>query len=314
MEKSSCLQCGIEIDKYSSFIKNNKKYYKKEIRKYCSSSCSSSAKIRKYKNKCLNCDIIFESKVKLRNFCSHKCSGKYIFSKKILEYIPIHKKYPKKTKTKNKCILCGINNIKIKFCKSCFDKKEKERGSCRYKIKKHKAKILKQKIINDFGGCCQNCGYNKCQRALTFHHINSKDKKFTIDISNLIKKKESQIIEESKKCQLLCQNCHAIHHEKERILNNKNKIKYNNKKILIYIFNNKCEKCSFTNEHTQAMTFHHKDKNTKLFELNSKNINKKQWEEILKEASKCSLLCFNCHMEEETLLYEQSINNISTLN
>ena len=51
------------------------------------------------------------------------------------------------------------------------------------------------------------CGYDKCQAALTFHHINRKDKSFTISANlNL----PMDILEEEvKKCVLLCLNCHA---------------------------------------------------------------------------------------------------------
>lgn len=311
MEKTKCLQCNKEIDRYSSFLKNGKIYYKKKIKKYCSLICSSLSKKKIYKIQCLNCNKLLESKNKTRNFCSHKCSGEYLSKNKT--YKPIHKKYKKKNKEKNKCLECKINTARIKFCYDCSSKKEKNRAIYRYKIKKNKARILKEKLINNFGGRCISCGYNKCQRALTFHHIDPKTKKFTIDISNLIKKKESDIMNEVKKCQLLCQNCHSIHHEKERIINNKIKNKkYNNKKILIQSISNKCQNCNFNTNYIQAMTFHHNNKINKKFELNSVNINIKEWEEILEEADKCSLLCFNCHMEKETELYEQSINNTTT--
>ena len=32
-------------------------------------------------------------------------------------------------------------------------------------------KRTKQKIIDAMGGCCQICGYNKCNAALELHHI-----------------------------------------------------------------------------------------------------------------------------------------------
>jgi len=62
---------------------------------------------------------------------------------------------------------------------------------------------------------CKICGYNKCAGALDFHHSND-DKEFTIgsySIMNL-----ERIEREIKKCVVLCRNCHAELHEKEREL------------------------------------------------------------------------------------------------
>jgi hypothetical protein len=66
----------------------------------------------------------------------------------------------------------------------------------------------------------------------------------------------------------------------------------------------KCEKCGY-NKCLRAMTFHHKDPNTKLFTLDQQNLQQKNKDMIAIEASKCSLLCFNCHMElHEELLQD----------
>lgn len=65
---------------------------------------------------------------------------------------------------------------------------------------------------NMLGGKCCICGYNKCFDALHFHHKDETLKKFTISdaIFNRHKTKLSdyEIIEEIKKCMLVCANCH----------------------------------------------------------------------------------------------------------
>lgn len=68
-------------------------------------------------------------------------------------------------------------------------------------------------LINECGGRCIKCNYNKCLNALTFHHINQEDKKF--DISDRLHYKMSMLREEVKKCILVCQNCHSEIHENE---------------------------------------------------------------------------------------------------
>lgn len=69
-----------------------------------------------------------------------------------------------------------------------------------------KRRIRNKKIIvEEHGGKCTICGYDKYIGALQFHHIDRKTKKFQIggQTSSL-----NRIREEAKKCQLLCANCH----------------------------------------------------------------------------------------------------------
>lgn len=67
----------------------------------------------------------------------------------------------------------------------------------------------KEILVNILGGKCIKCGYNKCVRALDFHHIDPKEKDFSISQKwNTIIK----CLEEIKKCILLCSNCHRELH------------------------------------------------------------------------------------------------------
>lgn len=66
----------------------------------------------------------------------------------------------------------------------------------------------KKQLVEQHGGCCEKCGYNRCMRALHFHHVDPKQKSFTLD-SRTIQTKNWQLVQkESQKCQLLCSNCH----------------------------------------------------------------------------------------------------------
>lgn len=65
--------------------------------------------------------------------------------------------------------------------------------------------------IEILGGKCQICGYNKCQRALDFHHKDDSIKKFGISAKGYTRSWKA-IKEEVSKCYLLCANCHREVH------------------------------------------------------------------------------------------------------
>lgn len=85
------------------------------------------------------------------------------------------------------------------WCKTCLYEYQKTR----WKDRKHKAIELK-------GGACTVCGYNKNYSALEFHHLDPKEKE--LDWKKLRQVKWSTVIEELKKCTLLCSNCHREVH------------------------------------------------------------------------------------------------------
>ena len=62
------------------------------------------------------------------------------------------------------------------------------------------------------GGKCAVCGYDKCQRALSFHHVNPKEKDFDLSSRGLTRSWE-RIKKEIDKCVLLCANCHMELHD-----------------------------------------------------------------------------------------------------
>ena len=83
---------------------------------------------------------------------------------------------------------------------------------------KHKSKqVIKWKkdkrleLIEYKGGKCEICNYNKCYKALEFHHINPKEKDFNISTNSFAFERMKKEVD---KCMLLCCNCHReIHHD-----------------------------------------------------------------------------------------------------
>lgn len=64
------------------------------------------------------------------------------------------------------------------------------------------------------GGACQVCGYNKCENALVFHHIEPGAKDFGVSAKGYTRSWD-RIKAEIDKCVLLCSNCHAEVHARQ---------------------------------------------------------------------------------------------------
>ena len=78
-------------------------------------------------------------------------------------------------------------------------------------VKKHRNKV-KSLIVESMGGSCQICGYDKCFTALDLHHIDSSEKDFSFGAIRANPKSWEKIVNELKKCILLCANCHRELH------------------------------------------------------------------------------------------------------
>ncbi len=68
-------------------------------------------------------------------------------------------------------------------------------------------RVMKRLLVDDFGGKCSLCGYNRCISALHFHHLDSTKKVF--GIAKIGSESLEKVRTEAKKCILVCANCHA---------------------------------------------------------------------------------------------------------
>ena len=73
-------------------------------------------------------------------------------------------------------------------------------------MKKRRQRI-KKTLVDEAGGKCIRCGYDKCIAALEFHHRNPDEKEF-----RLTDRAMDKLRAEASKCDLLCANCHRIAH------------------------------------------------------------------------------------------------------
>lgn len=69
---------------------------------------------------------------------------------------------------------------------------------------------MRARLYDAFGSKCGICGYNKCMRALDFHHIDPANKTFTIGTSNIAN--WYKIADEARKCVMICNRCHQEVH------------------------------------------------------------------------------------------------------
>ena len=66
----------------------------------------------------------------------------------------------------------------------------------------------KRKLVDEAGGSCRLCGYDRTVAALQFHHLDPSTKRFGLGSRGLARSIEA-LREEAAKCVLLCSNCHA---------------------------------------------------------------------------------------------------------
>ena len=66
---------------------------------------------------------------------------------------------------------------------------------------------VKRILVDEAGGACSVCGYDRCVINLGFHHVDPSRKAFAISTSS--GKSLAAYREEAKKCVLVCANCHG---------------------------------------------------------------------------------------------------------
>jgi hypothetical protein len=70
---------------------------------------------------------------------------------------------------------------------------------------------VKAAIVAGMGGKCRLCGYSRCNKALSAHHLDPKTKEY--GLCGWASMNSEKILTEMKKCVLLCMNCHMEVHD-----------------------------------------------------------------------------------------------------
>ena len=85
---------------------------------------------------------------------------------------------------------------------------------------KHKKYVMERRdkrkamLVEEFNDRCDDCGQSFPHCCYDFHHIDPSTKSF--EIAPRLDGNYETILEEAKKCVMLCSNCHRIRHYKER--------------------------------------------------------------------------------------------------
>lgn len=79
-------------------------------------------------------------------------------------------------------------------------------------------KRLKTKIVEAMGGKCQCCNYDKCNAALELHHVDPTQKDIPFGRIYANHHAWNTVVEELRKCILVCANCHREIHNDNRTL------------------------------------------------------------------------------------------------
>ncbi len=79
---------------------------------------------------------------------------------------------------------------------------------CRAEAVVKRRRNVKRALVEEAGGRCVVCGYNRCIAALEFHHLDRAEKRFSLSERGLARSMEKARLEASK-CALLCSNCHS---------------------------------------------------------------------------------------------------------
>jgi transposase len=79
---------------------------------------------------------------------------------------------------------------------------------CRWEAVVRRRRKIKRILVDEAGGRCVLCGYDRCIAAMHFHHVDPSEKAFHLSEQG-VTRSLGIAREEAAKCVLLCSNCHA---------------------------------------------------------------------------------------------------------
>jgi hypothetical protein len=105
---------------------------------------------------------------------------------------------------------CRKHGLVVHYSSKCKASKGGIRLRCKQCVleaNRNTRRKNKEILVSEFGGECIICGYDKCNQALHFHHLDPSIKEFGIGLVQTAS--IAKLREEAKKCVLLCNRCHT---------------------------------------------------------------------------------------------------------
>ena len=99
----------------------------------------------------------------------------------------------------------------------------------------------------------------------------------------------------TKQTRRVCYNCTPVKHPSNNHHGHR-KERRRRKEILVKMLGGKCVNCGY-DKSLAALSFHHIDPSKKCFDISHNGSLMRDWDELIVEARKCSLMCLNCHAE-----------------
>lgn len=82
-------------------------------------------------------------------------------------------------------------------------------------------KRTKERMVVAMGGSCVCCGYEGCIAVFRFHHLDKNAKEYSFGSARADIKSWARMVDELRKCVLVCSNCHLeIHHGNREVPEN----------------------------------------------------------------------------------------------
>lgn len=164
-----------------------------------------------------------------------------------------------------------------------------------YRSLKQRRRRRKAELIEMFGGCCVDCGYDALPAALEFHHRDASTKEF--GVGNWHGSRE-RLVREAEKCDLVCATCHRLRHAALDFGRSGHPVvehRRRRKLRAVEHMGRTCYSCG-RDSHPAIFEFHHRDAAEKDFGI-SETGRPHLWDKVLAELAKCVMLCANCHRE-----------------
>lgn len=178
--------------------------------------------------------------------------------------------------------ICNKNGLS-EWCKEC---------------RKSNNRLKREEFKKSHNKPCMDCGGSFDWYCMDFDHVRG------IKVERVSAIKKSLKIEEIRKCELVCSNCHRIRTFKNRkpISDSApNRIK-ENRELIRNAKSTPCMECGGVFP-IEVMDFDHRDPSKKLSQIGAMYSYKK--DSILEEINKCDVVCSNCH-RKRTYLKKQN--------